>query len=132
MLRKGKLSLVILFLFLFLFYWPNPAQSCTDLFDNIGSITINLLPRGDELEGDEADVYYPVPEFSAADETFPLVAVLQGAFVDKQFYSEFGMQLARFGFVVVIPDHFLFGPPGQGDRSPGAPKAIGVGFVICC
>ena len=115
-MRKGNLCFVLLCLVLF--YWPNPALSHTDLFDKIDSKTINLLPRGDELAGDEADVYYPVPEFPAADDAFPIVAVLQGAFVDKQFYSEFGTQLARFGFVVVIPNHLVvFGPP----NTPPAP-----------
>ena len=44
---------------------------------------------------------------------FPVVAVLQGAGVDKRFYAEFGTQLARYGFVVVIPDHFQSFPPGS-------------------
>jgi hypothetical protein len=67
-MRKGRLSFVLLFLVLF--YWPNPAQSEIDLFpvDKIDSITINLLPRGDEPEGDEADVYFPT--VSAADDAF--------------------------------------------------------------
>ena len=95
-MRKGKLCFIILFLVLF--YWPNPAQSHTDLFPTykIDSFTLVL-----ERRSDLADVYYP--KVNAADDAFPIVAVLQGAGVDKGFYSGFGRQLARFGFVVVIP-----------------------------
>ncbi len=64
-----------------------------------------------EQSGDKADVYFPAVK-GRSDE-FPVVSVLQGAGVDKSFYSGFGTQLARFGFVVVIPNHFVvFGPPG--------------------
>jgi dienelactone hydrolase len=88
------------------------AQEAPILFPvgDIGSIKdLVLVP---ERPGDEADVYFP--DVSAADDAFPIVAVLQGAGVDKEFYSGFGTQLARFGFVVVIPNHFVvFGPPGS-------------------
>ena len=55
MMRKGKLCFILLFLVLF--YWPNPAQSETDLFptDSIGSITDLVL----EQRGDKADVFFP-------------------------------------------------------------------------
>ena len=72
------------------------------------------LPPCTNRRGDLADVYFP--DVSAADDAFPVVAVLQGGRVDKSFYSDkpdysgFGTQLARFGFVVVIPNHFPFGP----------------------
>jgi len=60
--------------------------------------------------GDEADVYFPdVVGFQ-----FPPVAFLQGALVDKQFYSEFGRQVARHGFIVFIPNHFQEVVPGEG------------------
>ena len=67
------------------------------------------LPPCTNRRGDLADVYFP--DVSAADDAFPIVAVLQGAGVDKGFYFEFGTQLARFGFVVVIPNHFQVIPP---------------------
>ena len=73
--------------------------------EDIGTITDLELER----RGDLADVYFP--DVSAADDAFPIVAVLQGAGVDKGFYFEFGTQLARFGFVVVIPNHFQVIPP---------------------
>ena len=78
------------------------AQDAPILFPvgDIETITDLVLER----RGDLADVYFP--NVSAAIDAFPVVAVLQGAGVDKRFYSGFGSQLARYGFVVVIPNHF--------------------------
>jgi hypothetical protein len=68
--------------------------------------------------GDAADVYYPrVPFPHAFVDAFPVVAMLQGAQVDKLQYEEFGRRLARHGFVVVIPNHFR-------SLAPGAPPAL--------
>ena len=107
-MRKGKLCFILLFLVLF--YWPNLALSHSDLFptDSIPSIPDLVL----EQRGDKADVFFP--DVTAISKRFPVVAVLQGAGVDKSFYTEFGTQLARYGFVVVIPNHFQmpFFPPG--------------------
>lgn len=64
--------------------------------------------------GEEADVYFPAPPAnlrSSFEDAFPVVAMLQGGLVDKSHYEEFGRQLARFGFVVVIPNHFENLPP---------------------
>lgn len=65
--------------------------------------------------GDAADVYHPsVPTRlrPLLADAFPVVAVLQGANVDKAQYSGLGRGLARLGFVVVIPNHV---------RAPGGP-----------
>jgi dienelactone hydrolase len=65
------------------------------------------VPRTD-LATDAADVYAPAVRprmrhrFTNA---FPLVAVLQGAMVDKSQYAAFGRRLASQGFVVVVPNH---------------------------
>jgi predicted dienelactone hydrolase len=61
------------------------------------------LPRGDL-----ADVYFPVPPPSLTrpvTDAFPLVALLQGALVDKSHYERLGRLLAAQGLVVVIPNH---------------------------
>jgi hypothetical protein len=99
------------------------AQEAPILFPvgDIDSITLKLEtdppPPIRKVPGDLADVYFP--KVSAADNAFPIVAVLQGAFVDKKFYSAFGTQLSRFGFVVVIPNHLInFGPPGTPPVTP--------------
>ncbi len=64
--------------------------------------------------GDEADVYAPrirSPSRIWLEDAFPVVVVLQGALVDKSQYRNLGRQLARRGFVVVIPNHFRAFPP---------------------
>lgn len=64
---------------------------------------------------DLADVYYPnVPASSRKyfKDAFPVVVVLQGANVDKSFYSQFGTRLAASLFVVIIPNHFRSVPTG--------------------
>lgn len=63
-----------------------------------------ILPNGDE-----ADVYAPrVPPgtYPRYEDAFPILAVLQGALVDKAQYQALGQSLAKSGFVVVIPNHF--------------------------
>lgn len=86
-----------------------------------GSVSSALLPgRVGTLSvvlsaGDPADVYYPVvPDRlrGLLTDAFPVVAVLQGANVDKRFYSGLGRQLASQGFVVVVPNRArIVGPP---------------------
>jgi len=72
--------------------------------EEIGEFTLSMA------SGDEADVYFPD---TATGERYPAVAFLQGALVDKQFYSEFGRRVAQHGFVVFIPNHFQELFPGQ-------------------
>lgn len=84
-----------------------PARTASGLA--VGSFPATLP------NGDAADVYHPSvparlrPLFTDA---FPIVAVLQGANVDKGQYSRLGRHLARLGFVVVVPNHV---------RAPGGP-----------
>jgi predicted dienelactone hydrolase len=67
-------------------------------------------------DGDLADVYFPklLPGRSHTDE-LPIALMLPGALVDKSDYSNFASQVARFGFVVVVPNNQrnLIGPGGQ-------------------
>jgi hypothetical protein len=99
-MRKGNLCFVLLFLVLF--YWPNLALSHTDLFPegDIDILSNRILP----ISGLFADVYFPNPIVRPADDAFPIVSFLQGAAVEKIFYSGFALELARYGFVVVIPN----------------------------
>ncbi|MFP4008206.1 MAG: alpha/beta hydrolase family protein [Spirulinaceae cyanobacterium] len=53
---------------------------------------------------DPTDIYYPVPS-EGVEQQFPLVLMLQGAFVDKAAYREFARGVAAYGFVVVVPNH---------------------------
>lgn len=58
--------------------------------------------------GDPADIYYPklpAKRRHAFTDRFPVVIMLQGALVGKEFYSQFALNVARYGFVVVVPNH---------------------------
>jgi len=56
---------------------------------------------------DLADIYYPRPsKVNSGNYSFPIVLLLQGALVDKSFYSDYARLVARYGFVVVVPNHF--------------------------
>ncbi len=55
---------------------------------------------------DLADIYYPKPSnINSGNYSFPIVLLLQGALVDKSFYSDYASLVARYGFVVVVPNH---------------------------
>jgi predicted dienelactone hydrolase len=57
--------------------------------------------------GDPADIYFPdLPARGRSPaRAFPPVILLQGAQVARQYYSQFAQELARYGFVVIVPDH---------------------------
>lgn len=61
------------------------------------------------INGDSADVYYPVKGTR-----LPVALLLQGANVDKANYSVYASTLASYGFVVAVPNHTrsLFGVSG--------------------
>ncbi|MEV6348713.1 hypothetical protein [Actinoplanes sp. NPDC051851] len=61
------------------------------------------------INGDSADVYYP-----ATGSNLPVALLLQGADVDKSYYSTFASTVASYGFVVAVPNHTrtLFGVTG--------------------
>lgn len=70
--------------------------------------------------GDLADVYYPnPPSLHTRRYAFPVALLLQGALVDKSFYSDYASQVARYGFVVVVPNHFRPFP-----NNPSAPPSL--------
>ncbi len=78
------------------------ARSYTTKIKTIGS-----------LKGvDETDIYFPVTENETA--TFPVALMLQGALVDKADYSNFATLVARYGFIVAVPNHLreVVGPNG--------------------
>lgn len=65
--------------------------------------------------GDPTDVYYPAPpDLGTGDYAFPIALMLQGAKVDKQHYASFAGEIARYGFVVVVPNHASFSVTGSG------------------
>jgi dienelactone hydrolase len=66
------------------------------------------------MGGDPADVYYPVIAKPKADQ-LPIVLMLQGALVDKADYSNYAKTVARYGFVVIVPNNkrTAIGPNGK-------------------
>lgn len=77
---------------------PNP------LFDSVASYSTTISRS--EGGADAADIYYPVLSDPVADEnSLPIALFLQGALVDKSDYSNFASHVARYGFVVVVPNH---------------------------
>ncbi|MEG4318782.1 MULTISPECIES: alpha/beta hydrolase [unclassified Microcoleus] len=60
---------------------------------------------------DLADIYYPQPsDLTSGNYSFPIALLLQGALVDKSFYSDYASLVARYGFVVVVPNHLRPSP----------------------
>ncbi|WP_200348575.1 hypothetical protein [Halochromatium glycolicum] len=58
--------------------------------------------------GDPADLYLPRAAPAVREvfrDALPVVALLQGAFIDKGEYSRLARQIAQLGFVVVAPNH---------------------------
>lgn len=78
------------------------------LYDQVKYYTTTIA-----ADGDLADVYYPVARSTAA--RLPIVLMLQGALVDKADYSNYAQIVARYGFVVVVPNNerTVTAPDGQ-------------------
>ena len=55
--------------------------------------------------GNATDIYFPTLEDGTAVDELPGVLLLQGALVDKSFYSDYASQVARYGFAVSVPNH---------------------------
>lgn len=71
------------------------------------------------VSGDSADIYFPIVSDSATIRQFPIVLMLQGAFVDKSDYSNYASQVASYGFVVVVPNRLRTAPNPTGQESTG-------------
>jgi dienelactone hydrolase len=56
--------------------------------------------------GNPIDIYYPDPVFlpSEGGQVFPIAILLPGFQVNRVYYSHYARQVARQGFVVVVPD----------------------------
>lgn len=64
--------------------------------------------------GNATDIYFPTLEDGTAVDDLPGVLLLQGALVDKSFYSDYASQVARYGFAVSVPNH-VQSVPGFGE-----------------
>jgi predicted dienelactone hydrolase len=91
---------------------PLSAQARTDDFP---VYQVQALSEVIEASGDQVDIYYPeISNFRrpGSQDRFPVVVVLQGALVDNEYYSILGQHIAKYGFVVMIPDHESSGLTG--------------------
>ncbi|MEP0982354.1 chlorophyllase [Leptolyngbya sp. FACHB-17] len=88
---------------------PDPVP----LFQQVERSTITIALQASKQTPDPADIY--VPSTPATPKKFPIVLLLQGALVDKSAYSTFATEVARYGFIVVVPNHTrsLTAPNGQ-------------------
>lgn len=66
-----------------------PAYSAADIAEAVDV----------EVNGDATDFYFPTSG------THPVALMLQGAKTDKSYYAGFARELARYGFVVAVPNH---------------------------
>ncbi|MGK7940650.1 MAG: alpha/beta hydrolase family protein [Crocosphaera sp.] len=71
------------------------------LYDTATSYTTLVPTTGSDT--DPTNIYYPVSDESAT--TFPIALMLQGALVDQGDYANFATLVARYGFIVVVPNH---------------------------
>jgi predicted dienelactone hydrolase len=72
---------------------PAPAFAMAEKFSTV-------FGRND----DPADIYYPANIGAAS--KLPMALLLQGGRCDKQYYSMFAGQVARYGFIVAVPNHY--------------------------
>ncbi len=69
---------------------------------------------------DPVDVYYPdtISPDNDTQRRFPVALLLQGAYCDKSIYSAYASAVARYGFIVAVPNHFrsyeVYGYPMEG------------------
>ena len=76
-------------------------ESDNKTYDKIYNYSVTIPPNDDP-----ADIYYPdQSDVKNGIDNFPFALLLQGANVDKSFYSEFARVVAGFGFIVVVPNH---------------------------
>ncbi|MEO9124922.1 MAG: alpha/beta hydrolase [Microcoleus sp.] len=80
---------------------------------------------------DLADIYYPKPsDLSSGNYSFPIALLLQGTLVDKSFYSDYASLVARYGFVVVVPNHLRPSPFNPSAPPNLAPETSQIAAVL--
>jgi dienelactone hydrolase len=94
---------------------PVTATTPEPLFDSVTRFEATI-PTANGA-GDAADIYYPVVSEAVS---LPLALLLPGGLVDKAEYSDFASMVARYGFVVVVPNRFRSVPnPVSGENFSG-------------
>jgi Chlorophyllase enzyme/PEP-CTERM motif len=76
-------------------FTPAPQFTSTSVYSTVNPVN-----------NDPTDIYFPNPiDLPTSNYSFPVALFLQGALVDKSFYSEYARQVASYGFIVVVPNH---------------------------
>ena len=80
---------------------PQASSAPPPMFDAIATYSTTLITSGDPV-----DIYYPDPAtLGDGRHAFPIALFLQGANVDKVYYAQYAKTVARYGFIVVVPNH---------------------------
>lgn len=89
------------------FAQPAPTSFEAQPTKLIPSARISFVERTLPNTDDPATVYYPKlpPRLRGSYGNFPVVIMMQGARVLRKYYSQYARELARYGFVVIVPDH---------------------------
>jgi Chlorophyllase len=96
----------------------NPAP----LFNNASSYSTTI-----SANGNLADIYFPNPsDLRTGNYSFAIALLLQGALVDKSFYSDYANLVARYGFVVVVPNSTRVLPGGITGLAPSTSQVDAV------
>ena len=86
---------------------PSPGAP---LFETSASYPVIIAANGDP-----ADVHYPAPpDLAPGAYAFPAAVLLQGAEVDKRYYAAYAARVARYGFIVIVPNHRSISMIGPG------------------
>ncbi|NEU71352.1 alpha/beta hydrolase [Hassallia byssoidea VB512170] len=71
------------------------------LFDDVASYTTTISGNNNL-----ADIYFPNPkDLKTGKYSFPIALLLQGGLVDKSNYSNYASIVAKYGFIVVVPNN---------------------------
>jgi dienelactone hydrolase len=92
---------------------PNAEGTSAGTSSALAGAHVTLSPAASyggriDASGDAVDVYYPRRAYGQ----LPVVVLLQGANVDKAEYATYASDVARFGFVVLVPNHVSKVLPG--------------------
>ncbi len=87
---------------------PAPQDNCT-IADNATTpapayATIESFTTMFGRNNDMVDMYYPAGLDNAT--KLPMALLLQGGRCDKQYYSMFATVVAKYGFIVAVPNHY--------------------------
>ncbi|MGF1673461.1 MAG: alpha/beta hydrolase family protein [Rivularia sp. (in: cyanobacteria)] len=87
-----------------LIFWSTAVEAANfnpaPIYQDVGTYSTTISGNNDKT-----DIYFPKPrDLNGGNYSFPVALLLQGANVDKSSYSQYASIVARYGFVVVVPN----------------------------